>query len=56
MDLDFIKELATKGFAVLKTGFGVLTSEFNFLKYLYTYGKHFIGMAKALSENGENAE
>ena len=56
MDFDFIKELATKGFAVLKTGFSVLTAEFNFLKYLYTCGKHFIGIAKALSDNGEDAE
>ena len=53
MDLDFIKEVLTKGFAVLKTGWGVLSSEISFVKYLYTYGKYFVGMAKELSGNGE---
>ena len=53
MDLDFLKDLFGKAIAVLKTGWGVLSSEISFVKYLYTYGKYFVGMAKELSGNGE---
>ena len=54
MDLDFLKDLFGKAITVLKTGWGVLSSEFAFAKYLYTYGKYFVGMAKELS--GKNEE
>ena len=56
LDMNFLKELLSKGVAVVKSGFSVLTSEISFVKYLYTYGKHIFNMAKSLSGDADSEE